>query len=348
MGRAAALQFARAGAKVFAAARGEPGLLSLQAEIRAAGGVCEIRALDVADPAAVQTLGTDAFAAFGSLDTWVNTAGIWATSPFEDTSALEFERILQVNLHGMAHCLRTALPLLKRSAKASGHGAAFIGFASILGQLGHPLVSAYSASKFGVLGLLDAVRVEMIQQKAPVSITSILPFGTNTPIYNTGVSRIGFVPRPAPLIIQPEVVAAAVVSAAQRPIRQVHGSGQSVVLGLLNQLMPEIMDEVLAELLMPDRQRSKTALPPDAPHGLFTPVADFRVRGDYDDESADRSAYVELQTGLPVADGMSEVAATLDQVLASPAIAKRVGDVPRLRSVLFDLLERRAHNWPSS
>ncbi|MBD2465938.1 SDR family NAD(P)-dependent oxidoreductase [Oscillatoria sp. FACHB-1407] len=345
MGRAAAKLFATKGARVVAAARGAEGLASLKAEIESAGGTCVTQVADVSAFEQVKSVADLAIAQFGRIDTWVGVAGVWATASFEETKPEELYRIIQVNLFGQAHGLWAALPHLKRNIERGEPGGAIICFSSVLGQLGHPMTSAYCASKHGLNGMVDALRIELKQQNLPISVTTIMPFGTNTPIYDTGLSRIGFTPRPAPPIVQPEVVAEAVVYAAEHSVRQVYGSGIAKALVMVNQLVPELMDDFMAVNLSPEKQKSKKAIADNEPNGLYFPVADWRVHGDFDDESIERSPYVLLQTGQNVSDGMSEVEGTLNSVLSSEGAKARGIDSNAVLTVLHQLAQGQAQQW---
>ncbi|MBD1997579.1 SDR family NAD(P)-dependent oxidoreductase [Oculatella sp. FACHB-28] len=345
MGRATAKLLGAKGAKVVAAARGAEGLTSLKAEIEAEGGTCVTQVADVSAFEQVKDVADLAVERFERIDTWVGVAGVWATASFEETKPEELYRIIQVNLFGQAHGLWAALPHLKRNIARGEPGGAIICFSSVLGQLGHPMTSAYCASKHGLNGMIDALRIELQQQNVPISLTTIMPFGTNTPIYDTGLSRIGFTPRPAPPIVQPEVVAEAVVYAAEHPVRQVYGSGIAKALVMVNQLVPELMDDFMAVNLTPEKQKSKKQIAASEPNGLYVPVADWRVHGDFDDESIERSPYVLLQTGQDVSDGISEIEGTLNSVLTSDGAKVRGIDSDAVLPVLRDLAMGQAHRW---
>jgi NAD(P)-dependent dehydrogenase (short-subunit alcohol dehydrogenase family) len=165
IGRATALRFAEQGAKVVVAARGEPGLRSLVAEIEAAGGTATAVVGDVTDPAQVQNVADRAVAEHGRLDTWVHMAGVLLVAGFDDTTPEEFARVLQVNLLGQVHGAKAALPHLRRG------GGAFISMSSMGSQRGIPLQTAYCASKHGIDGFLEALRVELQRDGVPVSVT---------------------------------------------------------------------------------------------------------------------------------------------------------------------------------
>jgi NAD(P)-dependent dehydrogenase (short-subunit alcohol dehydrogenase family) len=342
MGRATAIKFAQRGAKVVVAARGEAGLQSLVNEIQNAGGQAVYRVADAAKFDQVQAIADFAIQEYGRLDTWVGCAGVWVTSRFEDTKPEEFRQILEVNLMGQAHGAWAALPYLRQNlANGESSGGAFIAFSSVLGQIGLPLTSAYCASKHGINGFLDSLRIELMQENVPISITNIMPFGTNTPIYSTGLTRLGYIPRPAPPIIQPEVVADAAIFAAEHPIRQIYGSGYGKTFALANQIMPEVMDTIFTELSTAKNQSTSIQQSEDVPNGLYNSVANYQTHGIFDDESIDYSPYVAFQMNPEVKDGLSEVSLALAAVLSSPAFAQSQYSAEILQSLIEDLITQQ-------
>src|SRR4051795_9910323 len=119
IGRATAARFAREGAKVVVAARGEPGLRSLVEEIRTDGGEAVAEVADVTDPDQMQRVAQRAVTEYGRLDTWVHVSGVLLVAPFERTTPEEFARVVDVNLMGQVHGAMAALPYLKRDGKHS-------------------------------------------------------------------------------------------------------------------------------------------------------------------------------------------------------------------------------------
>jgi NAD(P)-dependent dehydrogenase (short-subunit alcohol dehydrogenase family) len=110
IGRATALQCAARGAKVVVAARSEPGLASLVAEIEAAGGQATHVLCDVTDFDQVVRVADVAVERYGRIDTWVNAAAVGVYATFEETSLAEFRRVMDVNFMGYVHGAKAALP----------------------------------------------------------------------------------------------------------------------------------------------------------------------------------------------------------------------------------------------
>ena len=147
-------RLAGAGARVVALDVDAAALATLAARFPA--GEVRTARVDVTDDAAVDAAVAAAVAELGGLDLLVNSAGVFAFRSIEATDPTLWDRILDVNLRGTYLVLRAAMPALK----ASSH-AAVVNIASDAGKRGYPLLAAYCASKFGVVGLTQAVAAEV-------------------------------------------------------------------------------------------------------------------------------------------------------------------------------------------
>jgi meso-butanediol dehydrogenase/(S,S)-butanediol dehydrogenase/diacetyl reductase len=136
-------------------------------------------AMDVTDDASVVDGVRGAITSLGGLDTLVNSAGVFQFRALEDISTQEWDRILDVNLRGTFLTMREAMPTLK----ASGRGRV-VNIASDAGKTGFGLLAAYCASKFGVIGLTQAVAVEVAPDG--VRVNAVCP-GT---VAETGMGRV--------------------------------------------------------------------------------------------------------------------------------------------------------------
>lgn len=289
MGRETARRFAQRGARVVVSARSEPGLRSLVDEIQAAGGKAIAVPADVSDFDQVKSVADRAAEVYGRIDTWVHLAsvGMWAT--FEQTTPAEFKRIIDVNLTGQAYGAMAALPHLRREG-----GGALIHISSIEAKLPVPLQSAYGASKQGMTGLIDTLRMELEAEGANVSVTNVMPSGINTPFFNKARTKIGVQPKPVPPIYQPQLVADAILYAAEHPVREivVGGGGKAGI--VLKQIAPWVSDALLRSTAF-QMQRTNIAKSADAPDNLFEPIAGYdRVEGDYSERARSTSGYTWL------------------------------------------------------
>jgi meso-butanediol dehydrogenase/(S,S)-butanediol dehydrogenase/diacetyl reductase len=118
---------------------------------------------DVADPDTAKALLDTAVTALGSLDVWVNNAGVSMLAPVLDTSPSEMARMVDVNLMGTLHGLQAAA----RGFIDRGRGGRIVNIASELGVQAFKYLGAYSATKFAVVGLTQAAALEL----APDGIT---------------------------------------------------------------------------------------------------------------------------------------------------------------------------------
>ena len=136
-------------------------------------------ALDVTDEASVASCVATAAERLGGLDMLVNSAGVFQFRQLEDITIAEWDRILDVNLRGTFLVLRDAMPHLK----ASGSGRV-VNISSDAGKRGFALLGAYCASKFGVVGLTQAVAAEVARDG--VRVNAVCP-GT---VAETAMGRV--------------------------------------------------------------------------------------------------------------------------------------------------------------
>jgi NAD(P)-dependent dehydrogenase (short-subunit alcohol dehydrogenase family) len=289
IGRETALRCAAKGARVVVAARSEPGLDSLAAEIAASGGQAIVVPCDVTDIAQVEQVAVAAVEAFGRIDTWVNVASVSVYATFEEISLEEFRRILDVNLMGYVHGAKVALPHLRQ-----GGGGALIVISSVEGSVALPLHSAYAAAKHATEGLVDALRRELMAEGVPISVTSIKPASINTPFFNNSRSKMGVKPQGAPPIYEPGIVAQCVLYAATHPVRDLYAGGAGKALAITQIVAPGVLDKALARFGIPAQQTDEPASTNDA---LETPrLEEDRVHGDSSNQARGFSLYTWLET----------------------------------------------------
>jgi len=290
MGREAAIEFAKAGAKVVASARSQEGLSSLCVEIGHFGGEVFATVADVSDYDQVKSIAQKAIDIYGRIDTWVQFAGTALYAPFRETTPEEFKRIVDVNLLGAAYAAMVALPHLSKQ------GGALIEISSVEAEVGTPYLSAYAASKHGVKGFLDVLRMELKHENVPVSVTNIMPSGINTPFFNHARTKLGVKPMPVRPVYQPETVVHAVLHAAQHPTEDLIVGGGGSFFVWAKRVMPRVTE---AFLLRTGFKGQRTAEPKQAQtpdEGLFQPgTADTRIHGDFDSTSRSTSTYTWLQ-----------------------------------------------------
>jgi NAD(P)-dependent dehydrogenase (short-subunit alcohol dehydrogenase family) len=241
IGRATALAFAGAGARVVCAARSVQALDTLVEQIRGQGGSAAAVPTDVADPAAVRSLAQTAEQHYGRIDTWVNNAAVSVWGRVEDITDAEFDRVMRVNFLGQVHGVHAALPALRR-----GGGGVVIGVASVEGVRAVPLHGPYTASKFALRAFYDCLRMELAQEGAPIAVTTILPASINTPFFEHARSKLGTMVKPPPPVYAPQIVAAAIVYAARHPRREIPVGGAAAGFFLGQRVSPALTDALLS------------------------------------------------------------------------------------------------------
>lgn len=275
IGRETALQFAKRGAKVVVSARSQAGLESLVTEIQNQGGEATAIAADVAEFEQVKAIADKTIEVYGRLDTWVHLAATGVIAPFDQITPEEFKRVIDVNLTGQAYGAMAALPHLKREGRG-----ALIHVTSVEARRSIPLQSPYSASKHGVEGFLESLRVELRHQGLPISVTNIMPAVINTPYYNKVRTKLGVKPTGVPPYYQPELVAKAILYVAEHPTRDFIVGDIGKALDLLQRISPELVDVVLLLIGFQGQRTNEVKL--DAPDNLFEPIQGYdRVEGDF-------------------------------------------------------------------
>ena len=178
IGRAIALRFAREGAHVAVAARGSAGLDAVVAEIDAAGGKGRAQQADVTDHGSVEGAVYRAVEFLGgAIDVLVNNAGVWEMTAFDKLDLAGFRRQLEVNLCGAFNVTSEALDALLESERAH-----IFNIASIAARQAFPGNVAYCASKYGLRGFGDALRLDLAERR--IRVSTVYPGQTDTSIYD--------------------------------------------------------------------------------------------------------------------------------------------------------------------
>jgi NAD(P)-dependent dehydrogenase (short-subunit alcohol dehydrogenase family) len=276
IGRDTALQFAKRGAKVVVSARSEEGLNTLLEEINREGGTAIAVPADVADFEQVKAIADKTVEYFGRLDTWVHLAATSVFAPFDEITPEEFKRVIDVDLMGQAYGAMAALPHLKREGRGS-----LIHITSEEARRSLPFQSAYSAAKHGVMGFLDAMRLELKRKGYDINVANIMPGVINTPFYNKGKTKLGVKPTGVPPYYAPQLVTEAILHAAEHPIRDYVVGDVAKILDLVYRISPALSDALLLAVGF-EGQKTKEVKFEDDPNNLYEPISGYnRTEGDF-------------------------------------------------------------------
>jgi len=204
IGLVTARQAARAGARVVLAARNAASLDTAVEGIRRDGGRAIRVVADVADPRQVDAIAEAALGEFGRIDTWVNNAAVSMYGRVMQLTVEDMRRQMDVNYWGQVHGSRTAVRHLR------DRGGALINVASALADRAIPLQANDCAARHAVRAFTDALRMELADEGAPVSVTLV---------------------KHVPRVDEPEVVSEVILHAAGHPVRELiaGGSGAGAV-----------------------------------------------------------------------------------------------------------------------
>lgn len=274
IGLATARRAAERGARVVLCSRNETELQDTVAAIEERGGKARSVVADVAKPDDVERLATVAIEEFGTLDTWVNNAGVAFYGLLAEVAIEDMRQLFEVNFWGTVYGSRAALPRLRKS------GGALINVGSIVSDRAIPLQGAYSASKHAVKGFTDALRMELEEEKAPISVTLIKPSAIDTPYFRHAKNYMSVEPKPTAPVYAPELVANAILRAAEHPVRDITIGGGGRLMSAVGTALPRLTDFYM-ERAMFSSQRSDT--PAEQREGnLYQPSGlEGKERGEY-------------------------------------------------------------------
>lgn len=169
VGLATAEAFCKAGCKVVLAARGAEGLSMAVDRCTTLGGQALAVPTDVSDYVQVQQLVSHALAFGGKIDYWVNNAGVMASGKFEEVPIEVAHQVVKTNLLGYLNGTHAVLPIFKQQGRGI-----LINNVSIGGYMPAPYSAVYSATKFGIKGMMECLQGE-ISDETDIHICNLYP-----------------------------------------------------------------------------------------------------------------------------------------------------------------------------
>lgn len=282
------------GARVVLVARNEMTLADIERDLNASDRVLHVMA-DVGDRAQLERVASETIARFGGFDTWINNAGSSVWGRFDEVSDADHQQVMQTNFWGTHYGSSIAVKHLRDK------GGALINIGSVESSNALPFHSSYSASKHAIKAMTDVLRVELQKSGTPISVTLVRPSSTDTMFMDHSKNYLPNAPVFPPPVYAPEVIARAILHAAEHPQRDVY-IGNAKLLSKLAQNAPRLADWVNRTFVYdalqsdrPDRHRDGALYPGDVGR-----AGDGKASGDYPGRVLTRSLYTRA-TQHPVA-----------------------------------------------
>ena len=215
IGRAIALEFARRGARLALASRNQPELEQVAEAIRSGGGTAVVIPTNVTAEGAVESMAQAAIRELGGIDILVNNAGIGMQAPIADASSADVEALFALNVVAAAAAIRAVVPTMRAQRRGM-----IVNISSMAGRIVVPRIGYYSASKFALTAIGDALRME--EAHRGIRVMNVFPGTTRS---NFGVNRLGIRGRGVHQRLAPvpaEKVARRIARAVERNQRSVY------------------------------------------------------------------------------------------------------------------------------
>jgi hypothetical protein len=239
IGHDVALAFGEQGARVALLARRRTHLEELAKKIEKAGGHAIALDCDVTNRTRVSWAVEQIVESFGRIDILVNSAGLLISDEVEELKPEDLSRMMDVNLFGALNAMQAVLPVM-RKAKAGN----IVNISSLAGRRGVSPLGGYSATKFALVGLTEALRVELFNSGIKVSL--VMPGVIDTPMAHDAMKREAFKGMPSMMAMPARWVTWAVLAAAAFGLTEVDVPPGAAVAEKLASLFPGVTDALLS------------------------------------------------------------------------------------------------------
>lgn len=291
IGLATARKAAAEGAKLVLAARNTEDLEELQKEIGQSTETDHQVAVVTADVSRredIQAIVNTALTRFGTIDTWINNAGVSIWGKLAEVKEEDSRRLFETNFWSVVNGSLEAVKHMKEK------GGALINMGSVASDVAIPLQGMYSATKHAVKGFTDSLRYELEKDQVPISVTLIKPGGIDTPFPEHAKNYLEEQPRlPSPVCV-PDEVALAILTAATRPIRDVYVGSIGPVLSTAQKFFPRLTDRYIEATMFKSQRR--VGEPAQAPEGsLEQPGHGLEERNQHPGHVMKKSIYTRVK-----------------------------------------------------
>ncbi|MGG6311728.1 SDR family NAD(P)-dependent oxidoreductase [Paenibacillus macerans] len=239
IGAMASQMLSERGAVVVLAARSADKLKQVAAGMK---GPYKLLEMDVGDDISVQTGFEQVFAEYGRVDGLLNNAGYGKFEYLDQMTVAECAEMMNVNYIGMVRCTKAVLPAMK-----SARSGRIVNVASMAGKIGTAKSTAYTATKHAVVGFSSALRQEV--REYGITVSTINPGPIDTPFFDLADPDGGYVKNVQWLMLKPERVAKAMVSALEKGPLEVNLPWIAGVGAKWYQMFPRLADRLSYRML---------------------------------------------------------------------------------------------------
>lgn len=236
IGQATARELASERVNVVLASRNREKLEALALDLVALPGRTLVVPVDVTDRLSVEAMVRKTVEEFGSLDILVNNAGTGLFAPVAGGNPENQRRLFEVNFWGAVNCIQAAVPYMQ--AQGSGR---IVNVASIAAKVSPPYMGIYSATKFALSAVSDALRSELAG--SGIGVSTIYPGLTSTSFMENMTQEVE-VPAIPPVarFVDPSVVGHRISQAVRFGLRDAYISPEDVAAVALNTMAPQLVD----------------------------------------------------------------------------------------------------------
>ena len=236
IGQSTAAQFVENRVNVVLAARNRKKLEALALDLVSFPGRTLVVPTDVTDRFAVEALVRRTAEEFGQVDILVNNAGAGLFAPIAGGSPENMRRLFEVNFWGAVNCIQATVPYMQ--AQTRGH---IVNVASLAAKITPPYMGMYSATKFALAAISDALRSELAG--SGIGVSTIYPGLTQTSFMENMTQEVE-VPAIPPVarFVSSEAVARRIVQSIRLGLRDAYISPEDIALVGLNTIAPQLVD----------------------------------------------------------------------------------------------------------
>lgn len=235
VGRAAAEAFAHEGYNVVVVARGQKGIEEVVAHCRGLNVLAIGVSADVSIAENVERVVEEALGKFGKIDVWINNAGVMASGKFEEIPLEIHQQVIKTNLFGYMHGAYNAINLFKKQNEGI-----LINNISIGGFMPAPYSAVYSASKYGIRGMMECLQGEISSRKH-IHICNLYPQLQNSTGNLHSAKYSGFDMKIPFIASDPRGTAATMVDVAKHPKKNTFPDFRAAALTNTYKLFPKLV-----------------------------------------------------------------------------------------------------------